>query len=137
MRPMTYMEIAGKRYPMRFSLAAMRAVTEKYGSVDKMGDIMSGGNDVNTLDALAWIAGVLIRQGCEYKNIFETAASPEKDMPVEDGKYVPLSDEALAVALDVKDIGELSEKILEAMRVGQKKEINTETSGNRKNAEAT
>lgn len=135
MRPMIYVEIAGKRYPIRFSLAAMRAVTEKFGSIDKMGEAMSGGNNAETLEALAWVLGVMIRQGCEYKNLFDTASAPEKNDPVENGKYIPLSDECLAVALDVKDLPEMSQKITEAMRVGQSQEIETKKKG--KNAETT
>lgn len=135
MRPMTYIEIAGKRYPIRFSLAAMRAVTEKFGSIDEMGKVMSGGNNAETLESLAWVLGVMIRQGCEYKNLFDTASVPDKNDPVEDGKYIPLSDESLAVALDVKDLPEMSQKITEAMRIGQTQEIETKKKG--KNAETT
>lgn len=135
MRPMTYIEIAGKRYPLRFSLAAMRAATEKFGSMDEMGKIVSGGNDEKTLESLAWILCVMIKQGCEYKNLFDSAGIAEENAPVKDGKYIPISIEHLAVALDVTDLTEISSKITEAMKIGNDQEIETKKQG--KNAETT
>lgn len=135
MRPMTYIEIAGKRYPLRFSLAAMRAVTEKFGSIDELGNVMSGKDNEKTLESIAWVLGIMIRQGCEYKNLFDSTCTPEKNDPVKDGKYIPLSDEYLAVAMDVTDLPEMSKKITEAMKIGQSQEIETKKQG--KNAETT
>lgn len=137
MRPMTYIEIAGKRYPMRFSLAAMRAVTEKFGSMEAMGKAMGGDDTGQTLETMAWIIGMMVRQGCEYKNLFEAATDFPKDAPVENGKYMPISDEMLSVALDIKDLPELSAKITEAMSIGQDREIRAEQKGGKKNEEAT
>ena len=42
-----YIEIAGKQYPMRFSVGASIAITKKFGSLQNMANSLKNGDDVN------------------------------------------------------------------------------------------
>lgn len=125
-----YINIGGKEYPMRFSLAASRAISEKYGSMKKMSERMSGNggesSEAETFDVMAEITEILIRQGCAYKNFFEADMPIPENAPVENGKYVPISKEGIEIGLDMADMKELQGKIFQAFGVGAKRTIEAE-----------
>ena len=121
-----YIEIAGKQYPMRFSVGASIAITKKFGSLQNMANNLKRGDDVDegkAFETIIWMAEVLIRQGCAYKNLFEPDLPLPENAPVKDGKYIPITAEDLEIALDMADMGEITQKIFAAIGSGNKKEI--------------
>ena len=121
-----YIEIAGKQYPMRISVGASIAITKKYGSLQNMANNLKRGDDVDeekAFETIIWMAEVLIRQGCAYKNLFEPDLPLPENAPVKDGKYIPITAEDLEIALDMADMGEITQKIFAAIGSGNKKEI--------------
>lgn len=120
-----YIKIAGKEYPMRFSLGASKALCEKFGSLNAMAGKISG-DKAEDFEAIVWIVALLIRQGCAYKNIFEPEVPAPENAPVKDGKYIAISQEDLEVALEVKDLKEILEKVFATMGKGQKETIEAE-----------
>lgn len=132
-----YIKLAGKNYPLRFSLGASIELSKKYGSIEKMGEVIAGSGEVASMESAASILEVLIAQGCAYKNLFEKGIPAPEDAPVENGKYVPIDMETICIAADLYDIGEISKKIMLAIGRGTREEIKTEENDDGKNAEAT
>ena len=133
MNRIVYTKIAGKNYPMSFSLGAAKKIAEKFGSTQKAMEKMkkAGGNEIDILiDMLA----LLISQGCAYKNYFETDIPAPDDAPVIDGKWTPLPREAIEIAIDVTDVEEIVDKISECINTGSRKEVEAKQTG--KNAGA-
>ena len=122
-----YLNIAGKEYPMRFSLGASIAMSKRFGSLEKMTEGLDGGDESKTMEDLVWITELMIKQGCAYKNLFEKDVPIPDNAPVEDGKYIPLKAEEIAVGLSVMDMGELKDKIYATVSGGKKTDIKTET----------
>lgn len=120
-----YINIAGKEYPMRFSLGASKALCEKFGSLNAMAGKISG-DKAEDFEAIAWIVALLIKQGCAYKNLFESEIPAPESAPVKDGKYIAISQEDLEIALEVKNLKEILEKIFATMGKGQKETIEVE-----------
>lgn len=133
MNRIVYVKIAGKNYPMSFSLGAAKKIAEKFGSTQKAMEKMkkAGGNEIDILiDMLA----LLISQGCAYKNYFEADIPAPGDAPVIDGKWKPLPREVIEIAIDVTDVEEIVDKISECINTGSKKEVEAKQTG--KNVEA-
>lgn len=138
MNPMVYVDIAGKRYPMRFSTGAIRAVSERYGGLEEMSKLMQGADDDmgKSIDVLQFMMATLIAQGCAYKNLFDAAMPAPEDAPVVDGKYIPLTEDELSVALDFRDFEMYQSKVFETMRIGQTQTIEAEAKNKKKNEKA-
>ena len=135
MNRLSYMEIAGKNYPLSFSLGACKAIAKKFGSIEKMGEVLQdvSGIDESTIDDILYILSVLITQGCAYKNVFEKDFPAEENAPVEDGMYIPLSPEELEVAVGLMDTSEIIAAISGCMNKSQKTEIDAAPVEKRKN----
>lgn len=120
-------EIAGKQYPMSFSLMAAKKVAEKYGNIERMIDSleMREGIKAKTIEEITDLLELLIAQGCAYKNYFEKDVPVKDTDPVIDGKWTPLPREALEIAVGVGDLEELGDKISECISKGKKKELDT------------
>ena len=129
--------IAGKRYPMRCSIGATIAISERYGSIKEMADKVSSGAEHEMLHEITWIAELLIRQGCEYKNVFEPNCPVADDAPVQDGKYVPVTAGEIALAMTMADMENLKEAVLWAVVGGRRQNVQTEKDADPKNAETT
>lgn len=122
-----YIEVAGKEYPMRFSIAAAKAISEKFGSLDKLSEALSGAGEAETLDNVLWVVALLIQQGCAYKNLFEKDQPIPENAPVEKGKYVPLDKEQLEVGLDILSLAGMQDKIYQTVGAGQQQTVETQT----------
>lgn len=134
----SYIEIGGKKYPLRFGLGAAKAMSEKFGSLEKMVDSLSGRPENEIIEALIWLLEALIRQGCSYKNIFESDLPITGDAPVKDGKYIPLTTEEIEVGLEITNIASLQDIIFGTVLSGSKAEVKTKPKGkDTKNAETT
>lgn len=122
--------IAGKQYPMSFSLGASKKMIEKYGSAEKMIEkLKKPGRDAEKIDAILEMLELLIAQGCAYKNYFEKDIPAPEDAPTVEGKWTPLPKEALSIAIGVYDIEELAGKIQECVSKGGTKEVEAKPEG--------
>lgn len=133
MSRITYVTIAGKEYPMSFSLGASKKIIEQYGSADKMKSSLEKAKDTQKIDMVTELLSLLIAQGCAYKNYFEKDIPTPKNAPVVEGKWTPLPREAIEIAVGVYDVEELSDKIMECIGKGSKKEVETRSEGKNAN----
>ena len=132
-----YIDIAGKEYPMRFSLGVSLAITEKYGSLDGMvKKVEDTKNETEVFKTVIWLLEIFIRQGCAYKNLFEPDVPVPENAPVRDGKYIPLTSEEIAIGMETNDLGEATKKIFEVISGGSKREVKEKEDKKGKNAEA-
>lgn len=133
-----YINIGGKEYPMRFSLGASKAISQKFGSMEKMADKMQGTDEVEAIDSIIWILELFIRQGCAYKNLFEKNVPASKNAPVDNGEYVPLNAEAIELGIDLMGLKDVKEKIYATITGGEYRKIDAEAKNDaEKNAETT
>lgn len=133
MSRITFVTIAGKNYPMSFSLGASKKIIEKYGGAEKMKNSLKKAKDAQKIDMVTEMLELLIAQGCAYKNYFEKDIPVPENSPVVDGKWTPIPREALEIAVGVYDVEELSNKILECVGKGSKKEVETISEGKNAN----
>lgn len=137
MGKINYIEIAGKEYPMSFSMMAAKKIAEKHGSLEKALNEVQGETTTKGIDTLTDIIELLIAQGCAYKNYFERDIPAPENAPVIDGKWEAMPREVLDIALTIADLPELTEKLYECIGVGKQKEIETSEVEGEKNAGAT
>lgn len=124
MSKITYITLAGKDYPMSFSLGATKRLIQRYGSVEKMQErIKKEGNEADKLEAIVEILALLISQGCAYKNFFEKDLPAPENAPIINGKWEPLPTEVIEVAVDIFDAEDMVAKIVECISGGSKKDV--------------
>lgn len=123
---MTTVTLAGKEYPMSFSLMAAKKIAKEHESIQKFFDGIDT-EDVteNAIEKIIYVIDILINQGCAYKNYFEKDVPPPKDAPVIDGKWTPMPSEVLGLAITFENIGELYDKISECMGKDTKRKVET------------
>lgn len=127
MNRITYMELAGKKYPLVFSLGAAKKIAEKYGDLEKLDEALSLETvDAETLDMLGYALAVLMQQGCAYKNKFEKDLPPEPDAHMEDGKYITLTQEEIETCVGFGS-EQMTAPILEALGRSMDTELETES----------
>ena len=136
MAKITYITIAGKDYPMSFSLAAAKKIMEKYGGTGKLMKKMDEtGSDAEKLEMISDILELLIAQGCAYKNYFEADIPVPENAPVIDGKWTPLPKDIIDIALGVSDSETMVKSINECISTGSKKDLSAKPTS--KNAKTT
>lgn len=111
-----WINIEGKPYPMRCTLGATEALTEKFGSLRGFLDSLGGENTIVSaaIDGVA----ILISQGCEYENLFRRS---QPDFPANGYKSLPR--EILRSAFTPDDLKEIAIKIRECLDLGRKNEV--------------
>ena len=146
-----FVEIAGKQYPMSFSLGATKKIIGKFGSTQNMMKELKatqgeGPEDqekniellerdsLEALETISFILEILIAQGCAYKNYFEKDLPVPVDAPVENGKWIPLPKEALDIAIQIADTKKIVEKISECVKQGSKKKVEAKAAGKNQKA---
>ena len=134
MSRLTYIKIAGKNYPMSFSLGASKKLIEKFGGVEKIqSELSKPGKDLEKLDLIMYVLSLLISQGCAYKNYFEKDMPVPENAPVVNGRWEPLSREMMETAIMGEDMLYIGNKIKECIEKSQKKKVKAKsTSKNRK-----
>lgn len=134
-----YIEIAGKEYPMRFSVGASIEISKKFGSMQKMAEQMKseeGIDEIKAFQTITWLLELFIRQGCAYKNLFETDIPQPDNAPIKEGKYIPLTQDEIIVGVDSLSLGEVKNKIFAVIGAGTKREVlGEEKKDNKKNVE--
>lgn len=154
-----FVEIAGKQYPMSFSLGATKKIIGKFGSTQNMMKKLkkiqkpespdnqeevkmdtadnqekekielSERDSLEALETISFILEILIAQGCAYKNYFEKDIPAPLNAPVENGKWIPLPKEAMDIAIQISDVKEIVKKISECVKQGSKKKIEAKAAG--------
>lgn len=111
MNRITYIELAGKKYPLSFSLGAAKAIAAKYGDLGKLDEAITIEKlDEETIDIISYTIAALMKQGAAYKNQFEIDLPPEPGAHIEDGRYIALSQEEIEMCIGIK-----SEKMITAI----------------------
>lgn len=123
MSRITNYELAGKVYPLNFSLKASKEVAARYGTVEGAADAISERSTEEALDEISWILALLMDQGAKYVKITE-------DRDVE-----PLSKDNLEIVLGMADISSMRDTLFGAMTAGMDREVLVEIDP--KNAETT
>lgn len=135
---LTTIQIAGKEYPLSFSLGAAQKIISRYGSTEKMIEMLKKeGEEEKKINEIVNILELLMSQGCAYKNYFEKDMPVPENAPVEEGKWIPLPAEAIKIALMIQDAEEIAKKIEECINRGSKKKIEAKEIKTGKNARTT
>lgn len=123
MKRLEYVELAGKKYPLNLSVKATRLLSDKFGGIEKVGDVINAGDIAEALETLAFILWTLIDQGCAYCKLTGEDA-PDK-----------LSEADIHVLLSPSDVPRVQGAVMAAMTAGAAREVEAE--GETKNGEAT
>lgn len=116
-------EIAGKKFPINFSTKAAKAVDEKFGGIENMGEIFSTETVAGMMENLVWLLHLLIEQGIAYKQLIE-------------GEEIQgYTQDELEILIGVSDIHRMKSDLLNAVGIGMKPEVEVETE--EKNEETT
>lgn len=138
MKKSVYIRLAGRDYPLNFSLGACKVITKELGSLENIEKTLAEKFDVDTIDKISTILCTLIAQGCVYKNLFEidpgTYDVDEAENPAlgEDGRFKVLKKDELEVALGFEDIGEIITKIGECVGASSVTEVEAKKPKNEK-----
>lgn len=136
MAKLTYIDIAGKKYPMSFSLGASKRIAGMKGGTKKLMDFLnSEGNDDKKIDIFIEILEILIAQGCAYKNYFEKDLPVPNNAPVKDGTWIPITRNELAAVIEPGETERIGYKIKECIEKSQKKDVTAKSTS--KNTRAT
>lgn len=139
MNRIVYVDIAGKMYPLNFSLGAMKAIANELGDINKLDEILGQDLTADTIDNLTKLIRILMAQGCAYKNMFEIDAGIPESMKNaaidENGRYIPLSLDEIETAVGFMDFQTLTSKIGECIGTSGKTEVYADE-GEEKNEKA-
>lgn len=113
MKRLTDFEMAGKIYPLNFSVKVARKVDEEFGGLDHLGDVMDGGIGKG-LTAICVLLHEMMEQGAAYRKLTEGAEIE-----------VPSLDE-METLIGAQDVGALSEAIMNAAGLGGKPTVEVE-----------
>jgi hypothetical protein len=116
-------EIAGSTYPLNFSTKAAKEIAKRYDGLENIEGAFSGKAVDAMMDEIVWLLSLLIAQGVAYRRI------------VEGEEVKGITADELEVVLGVADMAGLKDKIMGAMLIGMKREVEVEIDP--KNAETT
>lgn len=135
MNRISYIELARKKYPLSFSLAASKAISAKYGDITKIGEILSFEKmGEEEIDKLLDILTILAAQGAAYKNMFEKDLPPHEDADIRDGKYHSPTREEIEVALGFGGLTDALNSVTECLKLSNETEIEAEAKGKNERA---
>ena len=122
-------DICGREYLLCFSARVVRAVTERYGGMERIDEALSGkdGTDaepsaVKALDEAVWLLAAMMDGGARYAKLNGLETEP------------PLTADELLDVMDLNDFGQLRTKITEAVVSGRETHVEADPG---KNAETT
>lgn len=129
----TYLWLNNQKYPMSFSLGASQEIAETYGSLSEVQERIKNGEmkDGESLEFMFDIVSILMTQGCEYFNLIHKR--PEHSSPVdENGLFKPLTPREVGIVAGPQDIQNMEKAILDCMKSGQEKKIQTRSASKKK-----
>ena len=114
MNRITSITIAGKQYPLNFSIRAAKKTVERYGDLSEVSKALIGLNEkYNPVDETVWMLGIMLEEGARYARLTDGA------------DITPPGGEDLETLVGYYDV-ELREKLMTAMFGGMETEIETE-----------
>ena len=115
-------KLNGKEYLMCFSTRVVRACTERYGDINKIGEALKDAEPLKALDESLWMLSAMMDGGARYAklNNIENPTAPTLD--------------ELYDICDMSDLADLKIKIQETITDGAKPSVAIES---QKNAVAT
>lgn len=116
-------EVAGKKLTLNFSTKAAKAVDERFGGIEQIGEVFSGDTVAGIMENIVWFLYLLTEQGAAYSKI------------VNGEEVAVYSLEELEVLVGFSDIMEMQNVLLDAIGMGMEAEIEVET--DEKNEETT
>lgn len=135
-------EIEGREHLLCFSARVVRAVTERYGSVENIDSALSGRSPsdsaaqdaedgrepqfdaVRALDEAVWLLATMMDGGARYARLNEIDNPPA------------LTADELLDVLDISDFGRLKDKIAETITNGKSVNVEAEPPKNAKTTQA-
>lgn len=115
-------EIGGKAHLLCFSARVVRAVTERYGGVERIDTALSADDPLKALDEAVWLLSTMMDGGARYAKLNGLETAP------------PLTADELLDVMDLNDFGQLRTKITEAVVSGRETHVEADPG---KNAETT
>lgn len=115
-------EIGGKAHLLCFSARVVRAVTERYGGVERIDTALSADDPLKALDEAVWLLATMMDGGARYAKMNGLETAP------------PLTADELLDVMDLNDFGQLRTKITEAVVSGRETHVEADPG---KNAETT
>lgn len=115
-------EIGGKAHLLCFSARVVRAVTERYGDVERIDTALSADDPLKALDEAVWLLSTMMDGGARYAKLNGLETAP------------PLTADELLDVMDLSDFGQLRTKITEAVVSGRETHVEADPG---KNAETT
>lgn len=115
--------VAGKTYPLCFSLRVVQSIGEKFGGVEQMDTALTGGGDALTaLKNCVWMLVQMLEAGARYDrgNGAEPAPPPDED--------------DLLDLFGLDDLADLKGSLMAAIAAGKERTVEAEPG---KNAEHT
>lgn len=109
--------IGGEEYDLLLTTLATKEIAQKYGGLDKLGDMMQGGDIIQSLDEVAWLIATLANQPILISN--------RKNHE----KRELLTAEDVELMTSPADIGNMSDAIMEAIGKGMKRNVVSEEIG--------
>lgn len=127
MKRIEKIEVEGKTYPLVFSLAVANRISEKYGSMQLLGEKISNPRkyNINEIDLITDILFMLMEQGVAYVNtISKNMTRGEYTcFDMNKNKYVSLTKDELQTMLAIDDIEFIIDIIGKTMETSQKKKV--------------
>lgn len=117
-------KIGNRDYPMCFSVAVMKQVNERFGSLEEMQSaLMNTGNTLNAMEDVIWLLYTMIRSAIKYQQL-----EGVKDIP-------ELPDyEMFPYICDISDLANLKSAIMGTISSSSEASVSVEAP---KNAETT
>lgn len=110
----TEIEIAGRMYPLNFSMKAARKFVERYDNVEDVWRKLNAMDQMKKIAEINWILALMIEQGCAYRKLTEGE------------EIVPPTPDELEILLGFVDFAGMSDKIQEAIVAGISPEVEVE-----------
>ncbi|MBR5816984.1 MAG: hypothetical protein IKY38_06115 [Anaerotignum sp.] len=107
-------EVNGNEYLLCFSLRAVRACTERYGSVEKIFDALNDKSEVKQLDESLWLLATMMDCGARYA----------KEEGIENPS--PLDVDALYDTIDLADMFKIKTAVVDTIASGNDRNVETE-----------
>lgn len=115
-------DICGREHLLCFSARVVRAVTERYGGVERIDTALSADDPLKALDEAVWLLSTMMDGGARYAKLNGLETAP------------PLTADELLDVMDLSDFGQLRTKITEAVVSGRETHVEADPG---KNAETT